>query len=322
MRRALIVGINDYPGAQLKGCVNDATAIASILKTNGDGSPNFDVELKLNITKRGHLKRHIEELFKGDIEAALFYFSGHGYIDATGGKLVTPDYEDHDEGISMEDVMTLANKSEIKNRVIILDCCHSGIIGSTNSGGSQYSNLTKGTTILTSSKADEVSVEIDGHGVFTSLLLDGLGGGAADITGKISPGSVYARIDQTMRAWGQRPVFKTNIDTFISLRDIEPSIPVEILRRIINYFPNAQDEYQLDPSFEETNSPDIEHKVIEPYANKNKVSIFKELQRMQGIGLIKPHEAPYMYFAAMESKSCKLTALGYHYWKLAKEGKI
>ena len=46
MRRALIVGIDDYPKAPLTGCVNDATAIAGLVEAHGDdGSPNFAVRL-------------------------------------------------------------------------------------------------------------------------------------------------------------------------------------------------------------------------------------------------------------------------------------
>lgn len=45
MRKALVVGVNDYPFGALGGCINDANAIANILETHGDGSPNFDVRL-------------------------------------------------------------------------------------------------------------------------------------------------------------------------------------------------------------------------------------------------------------------------------------
>lgn len=44
MRRALVIGIDKYPNASLKGCENDASSIASILEKNGDGSPNFDIK--------------------------------------------------------------------------------------------------------------------------------------------------------------------------------------------------------------------------------------------------------------------------------------
>ena len=44
MRKALVIGLNDYPGCPLDGCVNDANAVASILARNGDNTPNFDVQ--------------------------------------------------------------------------------------------------------------------------------------------------------------------------------------------------------------------------------------------------------------------------------------
>jgi hypothetical protein len=42
VRRALIIGIDDYPYAQLAGCVNDARAIERLLSRNHDHSPNFE----------------------------------------------------------------------------------------------------------------------------------------------------------------------------------------------------------------------------------------------------------------------------------------
>ncbi|EPR3147607.1 caspase family protein, partial [Campylobacter jejuni] len=48
MRRALVVGIDEYKDFPLEGCVNDAISLKSVLENNSDGSPNFDVELKTN----------------------------------------------------------------------------------------------------------------------------------------------------------------------------------------------------------------------------------------------------------------------------------
>jgi hypothetical protein len=45
MKRALVVGIDDYPRNPLSGCINDAVAVANTLEKNGDGSPNFSVIL-------------------------------------------------------------------------------------------------------------------------------------------------------------------------------------------------------------------------------------------------------------------------------------
>ena len=74
MKKALVIGINNYPTAPLNGCVNDASAFGSIVETNGDGSPNFDVRLEANVATRADLKGHIRDLFSGDCDTALLYF--------------------------------------------------------------------------------------------------------------------------------------------------------------------------------------------------------------------------------------------------------
>lgn len=316
MKKALIIGIDDYPTAPLNGCVNDANAVAELLKTNGDGSPNFDVSLNLNVQTKAEFLDLIEKLFVGDADASLLYFSGHG---SECGHLVTPDYRGRDLGVSMADVLGCANRSKCKNKIIILDCCFSGKLGESSVTQSTESILGEGITIMTASNRDEVSMESNGQGLFTSLFLQGLRGSAADITGRITPAGIYAFIDQSLGAWQQRPVFKTNISQFLSIRDIEPRVPKNILRKLGQYFDSPSDKFELDPSFEFTNNPSIQHEVVEPYSKEENVNIFKELQLFQSVGLVEPVDEDYMYFAAMKSKSCKLTALGLHYWKLSKD---
>jgi len=321
MKKALIVGINSYPTSPLKGCINDASGLASIIETHGDGSPNFDVRLETDVLTKSELKEMIAELFSGTNDTALLYFSGHGFLNELGGYLVTPDYAKYDEGISMDEILILANNSKAKDKIIILDCCHSGAFGSPTIGRGT-SQLDEGVSILTASRDSESSIEINGHGIFTNLLLDALQGGAADLRGHISPGGVYAYIDQALGAWKQRPVFKTNVTRFTSLRTINPQVPLNTLRKIIEYFPAPQEEYKLDPSYEDTNTKTVEHSIVEPYAKAENVAIFKNLQKLQSVGLVVPVDSEFMYFAAMESKTCKLTSLGYHYWRFVKDKRI
>jgi hypothetical protein len=322
MKKALVIGIDKYPNSALSGCVNDANAFADIIAKNGDGTPNFDVKIRTDVPTKAKLRSLIVDLFNGDSDTALFYFSGHGFINEFGGYIVTPDYERNDEGVSMDEILIAANRSDAKNRVIILDCCYSGAFGSPKITGGQAAHIAKGVSILTASKDDEYSMEVNGHGVFTNLLLDALHGGAADLKGHITPGSVYAYIDQALGAWDQRPVFKTNISKFISLRTIVPQVSMDILHKLTEYFPTPTVPYPLNPSYEDTNSLHTEHNVIEPYADQENVGKFKELQKLQSVGLVVPVDAPFMYFAAMNSKACKLTSLGCHYWRLVKDKRI
>ncbi len=318
MRKALVVGINNYLSAPLRGCINDAVSIGTLLEAHGDGSPNFSVIVEKDTQTKSQLKELIAELFSGDSDTALFYFSGHGFVNELGGYIVTPDHKNYDEGIAMDDILSWANLSKIKNRIIILDCCHSGAMGSPTIL-EKTSHLKEGVSILTASRADEPAKEINGHGVFTNLLIAALQGGAADLRGHISPGGIYAYVDQALGPWQQRPVFKTNVNRFTSLRTISPPVPLDTLRKILEYFPQPQDEFALNPSFEYTNAIDIEHSVVKPYAEPEKVAIFKNLQKFQSVGLVVPVGEEHMYFAAMNSKSCRLTALGFHYWRLIKD---
>lgn len=320
MRKALIIGINDYPSSPLSGCVNDATAMATILESNGDGSPNFGIKLITSpgdsvaklVINRANLREAIEQLFADENDMALLYFSGHGYIKSTGGYLVTIDAKRYDEGVSMDDILTLANQSKARNRVIILDCCHSGAFGSPSILGNNIAQLSEGLSVLTASRDSEYAIEVNDSGVFTSLVIDALKGGAADLRGNITPGSLYAYVDEALGAWDQRPIFKTNVTSFATLRKIPPKVPFETMRKIVVYFSTPESEYSLDPSYEYT----------EDCADADNVKIFKDLQKFQSVGLVIPVDAEFMYFAAINSKSCKLTALGYQYWRLVNEKKL
>lgn len=330
MRKALIVGIDNYPGHPLAGCVNDAKRICEILETNGDGSPNFedpklitvpmpdpsgarpvDESARENLTK-GRLTKEIESLFYDDPEIALLYFSGHGFVDSRGGFLVTTDVTSYDEGVPMDFVLNYANnpeKCKAKDKVIILDCCHSGTFGSPAIEGGNTCQLVEGLSVLTASRASQSALERGGSGVFTGLVLDALRGGAADISGKITAGSIYAYVDRALGPWDQRPIFKTNVAHSTYLRTVPPAIPREVLKKIGAYFPSPDAEFSLDPTYEftaENHDP-------------AKVPIFKDLQKLERVGLVVPVGEEFMYYAAMNSKSCKLTSTGQAYWSLARQ---
>jgi len=314
MKQALIIGIDNYRDQPLSGCINDAKALAQLLNHNSDAekSVNFEVKLATNVQTRAELRSMISSLFNYDADVVLLYFSGHGYVHESGGYLVTPDGVPNDPGISMDEILYYANESDIKTKIIILDCCNAGIFGTpTNMWG--VSQLRKGMIILTSSREKEPSKESNGNGVFSSLLIEALNGGAANLNGDITPVSIYSYIDTAIGNWGQRPIFRANVTRFTPVRKTQPLIAREIVKKITHFFPDPNHEFKLDPSFEWTNTE---------LAIEGNVEIFKALQRMNRSGLLSPVGADDMYFAAMESGSCRLTALGKHYWKLVSDKRI
>lgn len=47
-------------------------------------------------------------------------------------------------------------------------------MGSINTDGQNTANINEGVTILTASRSSQTSMEVNGHGVFTSLLIEAL----------------------------------------------------------------------------------------------------------------------------------------------------
>jgi hypothetical protein len=139
MRKALCVGINDYPvrGSDLKGCVNDARAWAAILKEKY-GFPAGEVRLLLDeaATKKAMLRgidRLLADARKGDV--LVLTVSAHGtYVVDTSG-----DEERYDEAICPWDMKTdLVVDDDLRERfanltagcrlTVVSDTCFSGTV--------------------------------------------------------------------------------------------------------------------------------------------------------------------------------------------------
>jgi hypothetical protein len=258
MRKALIVGIDHYSHIKsLTGCVNDAHAVKAVLERHADGTVNFVTPRLLTASgpsdavERSQLKEAVRELFSSDAEIALLYFAGHGYIEDTGGFLCASDSRTGDDGFSLAELMTLASNSHARNKIIILDSCHSGIAGDKPTAPA-VTEIKEGMTVLTASTAEQYAVEVPGGGagVFSTLFVDALRGAAANLVGDVTPGSVYAHIDQSLGPWAQRPVFKTNVKTFVSLRKATPPIVLTDLQALAAHFPEPGYIFKLDPSYE------------------------------------------------------------------------
>jgi hypothetical protein len=316
MRRALLVGIDDYPAAPLGGCVNDARAMQRLLCRHHDGRPNFDTQMLLSDRERvtrARLRGAIDALFADPADVALFYFSGHGTENNLGGWLVTSDATEYDEGVSLVDVLAHANRAtDIREVAIIIDSCHSGWLGTVPAADNAHASLREGLSMLSASRSSQSAWEVDEHGMFTELVCSALDGGAADVLGDVSVASVYAYVAQAFGAWHQRPLFKSHVSRMLSLRSAKPAVPLEILRRLPEWFETPDAEYPLEPRHEPTEKPP------DPDAE----ATFRALQRCNRAKLVDPIGEEDMYYAAVRSRGCRLTALGRFYWMLADAGRI
>ncbi len=320
MRRALFVGVDEYGDDDpLKGCVADATRMRDLLLTHEDGSPNFDQVLltcpaggDLDTVTRPVLKREIDTLLRTKAEVLLLYFAGHGTENDLGGYLVTQDAEEYDDGVSMSEILKKANNSPADEVVIIIDCCHSGHLGDAPIIQNETALLTEGISILTASRRDQESVEIDQAGLFTSLVADALEGGGADVLGSVTAASIYAYVEGALGSLDPRPLFKSHVDRLTSLRKCEPHVPLEILRRLHDLFPLPAEDFPLDPTYESSS----------PVAIDAHVEVMDELQCLYRAHLVVPVDCTHMFEAATESHACRLTPTGRYYWRRAQEGRI
>src|SRR5581483_1055374 len=118
----------------------------------------------------------------------------------------------------------------------------------------------------------------------------------------------------------QRPVFKSNVKSFVSLRKVQAPLPLADIKRLVEFFPTPGFEVQLDPSFE----PEITGRpegAAPP--NPDNTAKFAVLQRYNRVNLVVPGSSkPNMWHAAIESKTCKLTVLGEHYRRLVELKRI
>lgn len=333
-RLALLVGVDAYEmPADLYGCVKDVEGLVPMLEKHDDGSRNFTyIETILGTldgkpsavsdrvhhstigVKEAHLRTRIEALFKTDnADIALFYFAGHGHFDGRRGYLMPTDAEEGDYGVRMDDLIGYANESTAHQKIIILDCCHAGAISKEFASGAAM-GLEEGVTVLLAASDDQYASEsADAGGFYTSLVRNALKGGAANaITGEITVASLYAYVDGAISRMKseQSPLFLANLSALTPLRNVKPQVPRNVILQLTSFFPKAKSRLKLDPSYEPT--ADL------PKSKKNpdNEKVFAALQKLRSVGLVEPVGEKHMYYAAMKSKNCRLTALGQYYWML------
>ena len=313
MKRALLVGNDHYANfAELHGCLNDVTALLPLLARNADDSPNFESQMVTDVG-RDELLEAIDRLLAPGADLALLFFAGHGGQTPDDVVLVASDGTTASPGVSFSDVLARIANSEVREIIVLLDCCFSGGAGGVPALASSAATLRPGLSILAASRQDQTSAETpDDRGLFSTYLEGGLEGGAADNLGTVHIGGLYAYLSESFGAWQQRPTFKANIQRAVELRSCQPALERPQLRELLALFPFAFEEYALNPSFEPT---------VEPRNAENE-RLFALLQKGRASKLVEPVGEDHLYFAAMNSGSCRLTSLGRHYHAMNVDGRL
>jgi hypothetical protein len=331
VKRALVVGVDHYPGSPLSGCVADATAMTTLLQRNDDDTPNWSVSLVTTqptgpaAVTRPRLRAHLGRLFDNSRDAdLLFYFAGHGASTSWGTELVTQDAATDTLGVSMDDLVTLANNSPARSATLILDCCFSGGAGNptvlqegTTAEAFRLGRalLREGVTVLAASRPTEPAAESAGHGAFTRTLLDGLSGDASDHLGHVTTLSLYSYASRSFDAWQQRPTFKSHVTEPTLLRVGPPWLDPALLRRLPDHFATAETRLRLTPAHEGEGRPLPSEDAGTPEQRQ-----FDYLGRLRNANLVTSDGNKAFYWVAMDGGDVYLTPLGRYFWRLARRG--
>jgi hypothetical protein len=235
---------------------------------------------------------------------------------------VTSDAKSGDVGVSMDELIKLANQSKVRDMLFMLDCCHAGAAGNSSSitaSGAAFANLREGATVIAASRAAQVAVEAGGHGLFTASVLEALEGGAADHMGWVTAPSIYAYVERRFGSWAQRPVYKSHTTHLSVVRQCAPLIDRLKLRELTSHFLSLDYKLQLDPEFE----PEDEHGNVPPTVNQHKVQLAHLLKEYRDAGLVRPSaQNEQLFWTARRSHTVELTVRGREYWSLVERGRI
>ncbi len=269
-RNALIVGINQYQNiSSLHLPAQDAEAIAQLLEQYGNFKitrlpESINDKQQLQIGKHtevttAQLKQSLVKLFKPDShqapETALFYFAGHGFRDTLGvdeGYLCTSDCNPHKSfcGISLRWLHDLLQESPVKQKIIWLDCCHSGSLLNFHQANPSGRNKGRDFCFIAASRDfEEAYEEISGnHGVLTKALLQGLNPTAK---GKVDNFELATIIREQLEKETQSPVFANSGEAIILTQSIQA--PVKVATKTSTLCPYKGLQYfdcnDTDPSY-------------------------------------------------------------------------
>ncbi|WP_375466457.1 pentapeptide repeat-containing protein [uncultured Nostoc sp.] len=225
-RDALVVGINTYD--RLK-CLNapaaDAEAIAQILQQYGElrvtrlpavkDKENETIRIgkqtKVSLTQ---LEKAIVQLFKPDgkpPDTALLYFSGHGLRKNQGiqeGFLATSEVNPDagNWGLSLQWLRRLLQESEVRQQIVILDCCYSGEVLNFVEADPGDRGKGRDRCFIAASRDFEVAFEEinSQHSVLTAALLKGL---EPKQDRWVSNYTLVDLLNQEHHPFPQRPIF-------------------------------------------------------------------------------------------------------------------
>jgi WD40 repeat protein/energy-coupling factor transporter ATP-binding protein EcfA2 len=236
-RDALVVGINTYQHLPLlRAPAHDAEAIAQCLQTHGEFRVHRLPEIVQNHQPRIGQKTHVTlrqlesaliNLFKPKGQhvphTALFYFSGHGMQRDAGiqeGYLAVSDSAPDVgfSGLSLFWLRRLLQESPVRQRIVILDCCHSGeLLNFLEADPGAKPGTDR--LFMAASRDYEPAYEAleSPYSMFTQAVLDGLHPQHSE-TGIVTNHTLTSWVNHALKGEIQQPLFESSGSEIILTR--------------------------------------------------------------------------------------------------------
>ncbi len=236
--RALLIGVCTYPANRytpLPFCMNDIFAVKSAL-INGLHTAESDIKLcgtADHVSSVELLAALVDVLATATKDDTfLFYFSGHGGKNSLALS---------DGNIPLQTMIEIIEKTITKNKIIILDSCHSGDFSVRDTPALDLSDTIDnfaghGYAVLASCGSEQKSGFNDERkiSIYTGFLVDALTSRFLIKRGRKSLEEINEAIFQFAKAWNrnnhskvQEPVFRSNIGGTIYF-DIEEYNPYRV----------------------------------------------------------------------------------------------
>src|SRR5579883_683535 len=268
-RDALVVGISTYQCLpSLSAPSHDAEAIAQRLQTDGDfrvvripeiiQAGQARIGFKTQVTA-AELEAALVRIFKpkgNNIpQTAVFYFSGHGLQKDAGvqeGFLATSDANPAAGfyGLSLFWLRRLLQESPVRQRIVLLDCCHSGeLLNFLEADPGARAGVDR--LFMAASREYEAAYEsmIGKYSVFTQALLDGLDP-SRTTNGIVTNYALTDWVSSALKAEPQQPLFENSGSEIVLTRGqgastvIKTELAPEICPyRGLEFFDEAHAEY-------------------------------------------------------------------------------
>lgn len=212
-RRALLIGINEYPDPQnrLEGCVNDVYLFSSLLQERGFEATDIRVVLNERATANG-IRERLQWLLEdaGDKMERVLFYSGHGaqlpgynaeeVVDHMDECLVPYDFAwTKETAITDDDFYNLYSDLPFDARFFaVFDCCHAG--GLTRDGSHKVRGITPPDDIrhrmLEWNREEQMWQERDWG---KAVINDNYGGTADERRAMMGSNGVTYRLGRSMR---------------------------------------------------------------------------------------------------------------------------